>query len=461
MADILASEANDVTLVDIDAGHLRTLQDRLDIRTVTGNASFPTVLSQAGADDADLLLAVTNSDEINMMACQVAHSLFNTPTKISRVRSPNYLTHQELFRPRAIPVDVLISPEQVITEHITRLIEYPSALQVLGFAGGRIQLVSVRAYQGGSLVGHPLRELREHMPTIDTRVAAIYRGEEVVIPKADTVIQPDDEVFFVAARRHIATVMSEMRHLEKPVKRVMLAGGGNIGFRLARELENKRYNIKLVERDRLRAETIADGLDETVVLHGDAADEDMLVQENIRSMDVFCAVTNNDEANILSAMLAKRLGARRVMALINRSVYVGLFERSDIITLHCPMSEDNYHLLDEAAFEQMKDGVMIVNTSRGGLLDSAAAVEALKRGRIGALGLDVYEHEKELFFQDKSNDVIVDDVFRRLSACHNVLFTGHQAFLTHEALGNIADTTLANIATFAKGATSGNEVIDL
>ncbi|MEL7291641.1 MAG: 2-hydroxyacid dehydrogenase [Pseudomonadota bacterium] len=138
-----------------------------------------------------------------------------------------------------------------------------------------------------------------------------------------------------------------------------------------------------------------------------------------------------------------------------------LFERSDIITLHCPMSEDNYHLLDEAAFEQMKDGVMIVNTSRGGLLDSAAAVEALKRGRIGALGLDVYEHEKELFFQDKSNDVIVDDVFRRLSACHNVLFTGHQAFLTHEALGNIADTTLANIATFAKGATSGNEVIDL
>jgi len=138
-----------------------------------------------------------------------------------------------------------------------------------------------------------------------------------------------------------------------------------------------------------------------------------------------------------------------------------LFANSDVITLHCPMSQDNYHLLDEAAFEQMKDGVMIVNTSRGGLLDSAAAVEALKRGRIGALGLDVYEHEKELFFQDKSNDVIVDDVFRRLSACHNVLFTGHQAFLTNEALGNIAETTLGNIDAFAKGVASGNEVLEL
>ncbi|NOH81047.1 2-hydroxyacid dehydrogenase [Vibrio sp. RE86] len=137
-----------------------------------------------------------------------------------------------------------------------------------------------------------------------------------------------------------------------------------------------------------------------------------------------------------------------------------LFQESDVITLHCPMFKENYHLLDESAFNQMKDGVMIVNTSRGGLLDSAAAVEALKRGRIGALGLDVYEHEKELFFQDKSNDVIVDDVFRRLSACHNVLFTGHQAFLTNEALGNIADTTLSNVEAFAKGELSGNEIID-
>lgn len=373
MADILASEANDVTLVDIDATHLRTLQDRLDIRTVVGNASFPMILSQAGAQDADLLLAVTNSDEINMVACVVAGCRFHTPTKIARIRTTEYLQCGEMFGQKAIPVDVLISPEQIITEHICRLIEYPSALQVLGFAGGRIQLVSVRAYEGGPLVGHPLRELREHMPKIDTRVAAIYRGDEVVIPKAETVIQPDDEVFFVAARRHIASVMGEMRHLEKPVNRVMLAGGGNIGFRLARELENKRYNVKLVERDRQRAEQIADGLDETVVLYGDAADEDMLVQENIQSMDVFCAVTNNDEANILSAMLAKRLGARRVMALINRSVYVDLFERSEIDLVISPRTVTVGSILAHIR----RGDIVAVHSLRGG---RAEAIEAIAHG---------------------------------------------------------------------------------
>jgi len=373
MADILASEANDVTLVDIDATHLRTLQDRLDIRTVVGNASFPMILSQAGAEDADLLLAVTNSDEINMVACAVAGCRFHTPTKIARIRATEYLNCKEMFGPKAIPVDVLISPEKVITEHISRLIEYPSALQVLGFAGGRIQLVSVRAYEGGPLVGHPLKELREHMPKVDTRVAAIYRGNEVVIPKADTVIEPGDEVFFVAARRNIASVISEMRRLEKSVNRVMLAGGGNIGFRLARELEDKNYNVKLVERDRRRAELIADGLDETVVLYGDAADEEMLVQENIQSMDVFCAVTNNDEANILSAMLAKRLGARRVMALINRSVYVDLFERSEIDLVISPRTVTVGGILAHIR----RGDIVAVHSLRGG---RAEAIEAIAHG---------------------------------------------------------------------------------
>lgn len=373
MAEILASEANDVTLVDIDATHLRTLQDRLDIRAVVGNASFPTILAQAGAEDADLLLAVTNADEVNMVACAVAGCRFHTPTKIARIRTTEYLQCTEIFGAKAIPVDVLISPEQIITDHITRLIEYPSALQVLGFAKGRIHIVSVRAYEGGPLVGHALRELRTHMPKVDTRVAAIYRGDEVVIPMANTVIQPDDEVFFVAARAHIASVISEMRRLEKSVNRVMLAGGGNIGFRLARELEDKHYNVKLVERDRQRAEVIADGLDETVVLYGDAADEDMLIQENIQSMDVFCAVTNNDEANILSAMLAKKLGARRVMALINRSVYVDLFERSDIDLVISPRTITVGSILAHIR----RGDIVAVHSLRGG---RAEAIEAIAHG---------------------------------------------------------------------------------
>ncbi len=373
MADILAGEANDITLVDTDAHHLRTIQDRLDIRTVVGNAAYPSILTQAGGEDADLLLAVTNSDEVNMVACAISDSLFDTPTKIARIRTPDYLNEPRIFARGGIPVDVLISPEQILTDHIMRLIEYPSALQVMDFANGKIQLVGVRAFHGGPLVGHPLRELREHMPNIDTRVAAIYRNNAVVIPKANTIVEPDDDVFFIAARQHIRSVMSEMRKLDKSVNRVMLAGGGNIGFRLARQLEAKSYNVKILERDLRRAEMIADGLDDTVILHGEACDEELLHQENVESMDLFCAVTNNDEANILSALLAKRLGVRRVMALINRSVYVDLFENSELDIVISPRTVTVGSIL---AYIRRGDIVAVHSLRRG----AAEAIEAIAHG---------------------------------------------------------------------------------
>ncbi len=198
----LAREDNDITVVDLDAGKLRELQDRLDLRTVHGYGSYPSVLERAGARDADLLIALTNNDETNMAACQVAHTLFSTPTRIARVRAREYLDHPELFCGEGCPIDVLISPEQLVTDHIQRLIEYPGALQVLDFADGRVRLVAVRTYGDGPLVGHKLAELREHMPTgVDTRVAAIYRSEKPIIPEGDTVIEAGDEVFFIAARK--------------------------------------------------------------------------------------------------------------------------------------------------------------------------------------------------------------------------------------------------------------------
>jgi trk system potassium uptake protein TrkA len=243
----LASEANDITVVDENPAVLQELQDRLDIRTLVGQASYPETLAQAGADDADMVLAVTNSDETNMVACQVAYTLFHTPTKIARVRSIEYLNHSRLFAQEALPVDVLISPEQLVTEYIERLIANPGALQVLDFAGGRVQLVAVRAYHGGPLVGHELRDLREHIPGADARVAAIFRRGKAIVPGGDTIIEVDDEVFFVAARKHIRGVMSELRKLDKPVKRVILAGGGNIGMRLAKAIEN-RYTVKIIDR---------------------------------------------------------------------------------------------------------------------------------------------------------------------------------------------------------------------
>ena len=327
-AEILAREDNDITLIDNVASQVEGLQDRLDIRTIVGSASHPSVLEQAGGPDADLILAVTDQDEVNMAACQVAYTLFRTPKKIARIRSVEYLTHREIFSDDSIPVDVIISPEQLITQHVLHLIEYPGALQVVDFAGGKIKLVGLKAYHGGPLVGRELRTIREDLPTVEARVAAIYRHDRPIIPEGDTIIEPNDEVFIVAAAPHIPIVMSEFCAVEAPGQNIMLVGAGKIGLQLARTLEQNNYQVKLVEHGAERARQVAEQLDATIVLRGDAADEDLMLQENIDATDDFCSLTNDDEANILSAMLAKRLGAHRAMALINRSAYVDLIESS-------------------------------------------------------------------------------------------------------------------------------------
>jgi trk system potassium uptake protein TrkA len=324
LAEHLANEQNDITVVDTDGDKLRALQDRLDIGTVTGGASHPNVLFKAGAEDADMLIAVTNSDEINMMACQVAHTLFKTPTKISRVRSPNYLAHQDqLFTREHVPVDVIIGPEQLVTKNIQQLIANPGALQVLDFAEGRVQLVAVRAYHGGPIVGHELQEIRRHVPKVDTRVAAIFRQDRPIIPEGDTVVEAGDEVFFIAARENIRDVMSEMRKIDKPYKRVMIAGGGNIGATLAWNIENE-YQVKIIERSYGRCRTLSERLKHSIVLNGSAADPQLLTSENIEATDVFCALTNNDESNIMMSMLAKRMGAKKVITLIANAAYAEL-----------------------------------------------------------------------------------------------------------------------------------------
>ncbi len=328
IAEILSREENDITVVDRRQDILNSIQDRMDIRTFRGDASSPETLRLAGAEDVDLVLAVTNSDEVNMVACQVAHTLFRTPTKIARVRSSDFLDHPELFRKGAIPIDVLISPEQIVTDQIKKLIEHPGALQVIDFADGKIRLVSLKAYYGGALVGHQLRELKDHLPSVTSRVAAIYRGNQAILPTGKTVVEVDDEVFFIATQEDIRKVMLELRSLEEVGKKVFIAGAGNIGINLARSLVRSGYQVKLVERDMDRARWVSEQLEGAIVLQGDAADEELLRQENIDSMEMFCALTNEDEANILSAMLAKRLGARRAMAIVNRSAYIDLIESS-------------------------------------------------------------------------------------------------------------------------------------
>jgi trk system potassium uptake protein TrkA len=329
VAENLVSEANDITVVDTDAAKLHVLQNRLDIRTLMGNASHPSVLKQAGIADADMLLAVTQSDEVNMVACKIAASMFNTPTRIARIRSSDYLAHQEIFSAENFCVDFSICPEQILTDYIRKLIEFPEALQVIEFASGRVSLVAVKAFEGGPLVGHELKYLRTHMPQIETRVAAIFRQDRPIIPEGNTVIEAGDEVFFIAATENIRIVLKELRRMDKPAHRIMIVGGGNIGRRLAMSLEND-YQVKLIEFNKKVCEKLAGELENTLILHGDCTDENLLEAEHVGDVDVFCALTNDDENNIMSSLLAKKSGARKVISLINRSAYVGLVQGGKI-----------------------------------------------------------------------------------------------------------------------------------
>tara|TARA_B100000900_G_scaffold37289_1_gene28003 strand:+ start:1032 stop:2408 length:1377 start_codon:yes stop_codon:yes gene_type:complete len=325
LTEHLADEQNDVTVVDSSDAALRRLQDRLDIRTVKGDASRPTTLSEAGAEDADMLIAVTDSDEVNMLACSIAFTLYRTPTKICRIREVDYLNEdKKLFQSGAIPVDVTISPEHLVTDAIHQLILNPGSLQVLDFASGQIRLVAVRAVEGGPIVGRELQEIRQHMPSVDTRVAAIFRkSQNAIIPEGSTVVEPEDEAFFIAASENIRAVTSELRKLDEPYKRVMIAGGGKIGASLAKRLE-RDYQVKVLELNYDRCRVLSEELEESIVLTGSANDSKLLQQENISNTDVFCALTNNGESNIMMSMLAKRLGAKKVITLITNSAYAEL-----------------------------------------------------------------------------------------------------------------------------------------
>ena len=366
VAESLVGEANDITVVDMDSDKLRQLQDRLDLRTLTGNAAHPSVLEQAGIADSDMLLAVTQSDEVNMVACKLAATLYNTPTRIARIRSTDYLNRPEVFSAENFNIDFSICPEQILTDYITKLIEFPEALQVLEFADGKASLVAVRAFEGGPLVGQPLNFLRSHMPQVETRVAAIFRKGGPLIPQGDTVIQDGDEIFFIAAAGNIRSVLQEMRRMDKPSKRIMIVGGGNIGRRLAKALEHD-YQVKLIDHNKKSCEKLAGELANTLVLNGDGTDEKLMQQENVGEVDVFCALTNDDENNIMSSLLAKQGGARKVIALINRSAYVDLLQGGKIDIALSPA-----HITIGSLLAYVRQG-------------DVAAVHSLRRGAAEAL----------------------------------------------------------------------------
>jgi len=372
VTETLAKEENDIVVIDDDARKLSDLKARLDISTIHGNAALPSILEQAGAEDADMLIALTSRDETNMIACQIAYTLFHTPYKICRIRDLDYLSRPELFDRKAIPIDEIISPFQEVTNYISRLINCPGALQVMNFAEGKVRLVAVQAFYGGPLVGHEIQTLRSHIPSVDARVAAIYRDNRPFTPEASTIIEADDEVFFLAAQKDIPLVMSELRKTEKPYRRIMIAGGGNIGETLAKNLENK-YQVKILEHNSERCKVLSEKLDNTLILNGDASDKELLLDENIDHTDVFCALTNNDEINVMSSLLAKRLGARKVMTLINNPAYVDLIQGGDIDIAISPQ-----HITISCLLRYIRRGDIVnVHSLRHG---AAEAIEIIARG---------------------------------------------------------------------------------
>ncbi len=379
LAESLVAENNDLTVVDMDRERLALLQDRLDLRTVQGHAAHLSVLKKAGAEDADMIVAVTQSDETNLVACKLCASEFNVPTRVARLRSPDYLAEDEAdgetLAHRHFAVDHTISPEQEITHYLRRLVEHPEALQVLDFADGRVRLVAVRAYHGGPMVGHELQVIRKHMPDLDCRVAAIFRRDRGIVPEGHTVIEPGDEVFFLARQGDIQPVMRELRRIDRPVKKVMIAGGGNIGKRLAAILE-REYEVKVIDHNKQRCAQLGTELNRTLVLQGEATDEELLDQENVQDMDMFCALTNDDEDNIMSALLAKRMGAHRVLALINRASYVDLVQGGEIDIAVSPA--------------QATVGPLLSRIRRGDM----AVVHSLRRGAAEALEVVVHGDAK-------------------------------------------------------------------
>ena len=375
LAETLSSEDNDITIIDTDAERLHQLQNHLDIGTVCGFGSHPNILAQAGAEDADMVIAVTSSDEINMIACQVAYSIFNTPTKIARIRAMTYSASGPLFGNKGMPVDVCINPEDLVTDNICHLIENPGALQVIDFAEDRLRLVSIRVDSHSSLVGQCLEELDALNADLVMQVVAIFRQEQTIAVSPETMIEADDAVFFIAAKQNIKAIMGNFKQLDNPYKRIMIAGGGNIGHRLASRLE-KDYQVKMIERSTERCEWLADMLDDTTVLNGDACDHHLLSEENIEYVDVFCALTDDDEANVISAMIAKRLGVRKVMALITRTAYVDLIEGGNIDIAISP--------------QQATIGSILTHLRRGDIVNA----HSLRRGAAEAIEIVLHGDKK-------------------------------------------------------------------
>ncbi|MEE4290568.1 MAG: Trk system potassium transporter TrkA [Cycloclasticus sp.] len=375
VASNLSNENIDITLIDKSQSVIDAACERLDVSAICGNVSHPDVLESAGIKHADIVIAATDSDETNMMACQVAHHLFKVPQKIARVRAKTFLDVQDqLFNANAIPIDVIINPENEIVQFIKSLILHPGSQQVLSFANGTLSLVETKCNQDCALIGKSLAELTQQLQGIYARIGLIYRKNEIIIPNYETIIEENDRVFFIAPSNDIQRVLSLLFNQDKAYKRLIIAGGGRIGLGLAKELENT-LQVKIITKSPQKAYELSEQLDHSIVLSGDATDEAFLLDENIDRTDVFCTLTSDDETNILCSMLAKSLGAKVVMSLVDRNAYMNMVDNGSIDNVIYPQ-----HTTIGKILSQVRQG-------------NISSVHSLLRGKAEALEVIIQSNE--------------------------------------------------------------------
>lgn len=327
IAERLSAEQNDVSVIDSSPELVHNIQDRLDVRGYVGHGAHPDVLARAGAEHADMIIGVTLYDEVNMVACQVAHSLFNVPTKIARIRAQSYLQPhwQNLFSREHLPIDVIISPEIEVGDVILRRIALPGARDVVTFLGEEVAMVAIECDENCPVIDTPLSQLTELFPDLNAVVCGIYREGKMITPKSMDQILLGDIAYVIAERSQIRRTLSIFGKDQSEAGRILIAGGGNIGLYLAQQIEQRlpSARVKVIEQDRKTAIRMADGLSRTVVLHGSALDEQLLSEAGAGSSDLMVAITNDDQVNILSSVMAKKLGCRTNLALLNNPGYHG------------------------------------------------------------------------------------------------------------------------------------------
>ncbi len=370
----LSREDNEVTVIDQSKELIRKVAERLDVRGLVGNGAYPQTLEEAGAREADMLIAVTYSDEVNMISCQIAHSLFNVPTKIARVRAQGYLDqkYSDLFSRNHLPIDVIISPEREVSEAIMQRMSTPGAFEIKSFADGRIWAVGVKLREDCPIIDTPLRQVAELFPDLKITIVGIRRQQKMWRAHAEDQLEPGDEIYFISDRQDVQRALEIMGAAARQARRVIIVGGGNVGMFVAKGLEKLgSMKIRLIERERKRAEFIAETLERTIVLQGDGLDRSILREAGVGEAETVLAVTDNDQVNILTSVVAKREGARRSMALINDQDYGPVAEAVGIDRYIDPRATTISTILQHIRRGRIK-GVYSLSDGAAELMDAVA-----------------------------------------------------------------------------------------